>query len=153
MIGENLMKLRKKQGMSQQEVADLLQVSRQTISNWELNQGAPSIDKAKELAKLYHVSLDDLVGHDIEVVSSRENKESSILKKLIGKVCKIDCKESSLYLDSPTKEQYVILDISKHWIKVKYERRTGITLKKEEIIKLIDIDDIQGFEIIGDADE
>lgn len=153
MIGENLMKLRKKQGMSQQEVADLLQVSRQTISNWELNQGAPTIDKAKDLAQLYDVSLDDLVGHNVEVISSKEKKESHILKNLIGKICKIDCKELSLYLDSPTKEQFVVLDVSKHWVKVKYERRTGMTLKKEEIIKLIDINDIQGFEIIGDADE
>lgn len=153
MIGENLMKLRKKQGMSQQEVADLLQVSRQTISNWELNQGAPTIDKAKDLAQLYDVSLDDLVGHNVEVISSKEKKESHILKNLIGKICKIDCKELSLYLDSPTKEQFVVLDVSKHWVKVKYERRMGMTLKKEEIIKLIDINDIQGFEIIGDADE
>lgn len=153
MIGENLMKLRKKQGMSQQEVADLLHVSRQTISNWELNQGAPTIDKARELAKLYNVSLDDLVGHDTEVISSIENKESVILKKLIGKICKIDCKELSLYLDSPTKDQFVVLDVNNQWMKVKYERRTGMTLKKEEVIKLIDIDDIQGFEVIGDSDE
>lgn len=150
MIGENLMKLRKKQGMSQQEVADLLQVSRQTISNWELNQGAPTIDKAKDLAQLYDVSLDDLVGHNVEVISSKEKKESQILKNLIGKICKIDCVETSLYLDSPKKEQFVILDVNDQWVKVRYERRTGLTLKKEEVIKLIDIDDINGFEVVGE---
>lgn len=64
---QNLIKFRKKQGLSQQEVADLLQVSRQTISNWKLDQGAPTVDKAKELAKIYDVSLDDLVGHNVEV--------------------------------------------------------------------------------------
>lgn len=150
MIGENLMKLRKKQGMSQQEVADLLQVSRQTISNWELNQGAPTIDKAKDLAQLYDVSLDDLVGHNVEVISSKEKKESQILKNLIGKICKIDCIETLLYLDSPKKEQFVILDVNDQWVKVRYERRTGLTLKKEEVIKLIDIDDINGFEVVGE---
>lgn len=103
MIGDNLIKLRKKQGMSQSEVADLLKVSRQTISNWELNQGAPTIDKAKELAQLYDVSLDDLVGHNVEIISSKEKQSSEILKRLIGKICKIDCKEKSLYLDSANK--------------------------------------------------
>lgn len=150
MIGNNLIKLRKKQGLSQQEVADLLKVSRQTISNWELNQGAPTIDKAKDLAQLYTVSLDDLVGHNVEVISSKEKRESLILKSLIGKICKIDCKETSLYLDSPKKEQFVVLDVNDQWMKVKYERRIGMTLKKEEVIKLIDIDDINGFEVVGE---
>ena len=43
MVGEKLMKLRKKRGMSQQEVASALGVTRQTVSNWECDQGAPSI--------------------------------------------------------------------------------------------------------------
>lgn len=152
MIGNNLMKLRKKQGFSQQEVADLLQVSRQTISNWELDQGSPTIDKAKELAKIYDVSLDDLVGHNVEVISSSKN-ESKILKNLIGKICKIDCEETMLYLDSPIKDVFVILDVNDKWLKVKYERKTGLTLKKEEVIKLIDLDDINGIEVVGDCDE
>ena len=45
MVGEKLMKLRKKRGMSQQEVASALGVTRQTVSNWECDQGAPSLDK------------------------------------------------------------------------------------------------------------
>ena len=152
MIGNNLMKLRKKQGFSQQEVADLLQVSRQTISNWELDQGSPTIDKAKELAKIYDVSLDDLVGHNVEVISSSKN-ESKILKNLIGKICKIDCEETMLYLDSPIKDEFIILDVNDKWLKVKYERKTGLTLKKEEVIKLIDLDDINGIEVVGECDE
>ncbi|WP_028043370.1 helix-turn-helix transcriptional regulator [Candidatus Stoquefichus massiliensis] len=150
MLGDNLIKLRKKQGMSQQEVADILQVSRQTISNWELNQGAPTIDKATELARLYHISLDDLVG--LEVVSTNRKKESLLLKNLIGKVCKLDCKEVDLLLDSPIKEQFLILDINNQWVKVKYERKK-MTKKKEEVIKLIDIDDINGFEVVGETNE
>ena len=46
MLGDKLVALRKKNGHSQQELADRLQVTRQTISNWELGQGAPSLDKA-----------------------------------------------------------------------------------------------------------
>ena len=58
-----LIALRKKSGYSQQELADLLSLTRQTISNWENGQSAPTFDKAIELAAIYHISLDDLVGH------------------------------------------------------------------------------------------
>ena len=49
-LGERLALLRKRYGYSQQEIADLLDVTRQTISNWECGQGAPTLDKAAELA-------------------------------------------------------------------------------------------------------
>lgn len=82
-----------------------------------------------------------------------KSNESKILKNLIGKICKIDCRETMLYLDSPTKDQFLILDVNDNWIKVKYERRTGMTLKKEEVIKLIDLDDVYGFEVVGENNE
>lgn len=87
MLKEKLLQLRKKQGLSQQEVADKLHLTRQTISNWECGQGAPSIDKAKELSMLYHVSLDDLVGNEVEVVTVSQQKTLFILSSLIGKTC------------------------------------------------------------------
>ncbi len=153
MIGENLMKLRKKQGYSQQEVANMLNVSRQTISNWELDQGAPTIDKAKELAKLYSVCLDDLVGNDVEIVSASKQSDLHILNSLVGKICKIDCQDSSLYLDAPLKDQFLILDVNEDWLKVQYMRRVQMSIKKEQVIKLIDLNTINGLEIVGDENE
>ena len=94
MLGEKLMTLRKKSGYSQQELADRLKVSRQTISNWELNQGAPSIDKAKELADIYKISLDDLVGDEVEVVARKKREpDLHVLKKLVGKMVKLECSD------------------------------------------------------------
>ena len=75
MLGEKLMRLRKKQGYSQQEVADKLSVSRQTISNWECDQALPAVDKAMELAQLYNISLDDLMENEIEIVSNNKTKD------------------------------------------------------------------------------
>lgn len=49
MIKDKLLALRKRSGMSQQEVAVAIGVTRQTVSNWEQGQGAPSLDKAAEL--------------------------------------------------------------------------------------------------------
>lgn len=60
MLKDKLIALRKKSGYSQQELADLLSLTRQTISNWENGQSAPTFDKAIELAAIYHISLDDL---------------------------------------------------------------------------------------------
>lgn len=80
MLGEKLMQLRKKQGYSQQDVANLLSVSRQTISNWELNIGAPSLDKAKELADLYHLSLDDLVEDEIEIITTEKTQKQTLTR-------------------------------------------------------------------------
>ena len=62
-LGERLALLRKRYGYSQQEIADLLDVTRQTISNWECGQGAPALDKAAELAGIYRISLDELAGN------------------------------------------------------------------------------------------
>lgn len=65
-LGEKLISLRKKSGLSQEEAAEKLGVSRQTISKWETNQTVPELIKAKLLSELYNVSYDYLVsGSDI----------------------------------------------------------------------------------------
>ena len=66
MFGERIAELRRRHGLSQQEVANLLGVTRQTVSNWECGQGAPTIDKAMALARTYHMSLDELVDPDFD---------------------------------------------------------------------------------------
>lgn len=58
---------RKKSGLSQEEVAEKLGVSRQTISKWELDETLPDIRQAKKLSSLYHLSLDKLIDYDVEV--------------------------------------------------------------------------------------
>ena len=67
MFGERIAELRRRHGLSQQEVANLLGVTRQTVSNWECGQGAPTIDKAMALARTFHMSLDELVDPDFDV--------------------------------------------------------------------------------------
>lgn len=149
MLGEKLLRLRKKQGYSQQEVADKLAVTRQTISNWECDQAMPSIDKATALAKLYHISLDDLIENEIEVVS--KNKDLHLLSWLIGKNCVIECDEYSFLLDNTFNGGKVtVLDVNDDWIKVQYQRtKKGSFVKKETVTKLIDLACISGFKVEG----
>ena len=66
-LGNSLFNARKKSGLSQEEVAEKLGVSRQTISKWELDETLPDIRQAKKLSSLYHLSLDELIDYDMEV--------------------------------------------------------------------------------------
>lgn len=60
-LGEKLYKLRKSKNLSQEEVAEKLDVTRQTISKWETNQSTPDFDKIVPLCELYEISTDELL--------------------------------------------------------------------------------------------
>lgn len=65
-LGNNLFHARKKKGLSQEDVAEKLGVSRQTISKWETDETLPDIRQSKKLATLYGLSLDELIEYNIE---------------------------------------------------------------------------------------
>ena len=84
-LGNSLFNARKKSGLSQEEVAEKLGVSRQTISKWELDETLPDIRQAKRLAVLYHLSLDELIDFDIDVKEIErviENTSEETQKKI-----------------------------------------------------------------------
>lgn len=64
MLGENIRRLRKLNNMSQDELAEKLNVTRQSISLWENGQTQPSLENIVALAKLFKVSTDELLGSD-----------------------------------------------------------------------------------------
>ncbi len=71
-LGNNLFNARKKSGLSQEDVAGKLGVSRQTISKWELDETLPDIHQSKKLSNLYGLSLDELIEFDIDVKEIQE---------------------------------------------------------------------------------
>lgn len=84
-LWNNLFHARKKAGLSQETVAEKLGVSRQTISKWETAETVPDIYEAKKLAKLYNLSLDELIEFNIDVKeieevikNTNEEKEAKI---------------------------------------------------------------------------
>ena len=85
-ISERLQELRKKEGYSQEQVAEMLGLSRQAISKWESGQGKPEIDNIIKLTEIYHVSADYiLLGTEKVSVPVPEKKElSQEYKKAIG---------------------------------------------------------------------
>ena len=66
-LGNSLFHARKKSGLSQEEVAEKLGISRQTVSKWETGETLPDIRQSKRLAVLYHLSLDELIDFDLDV--------------------------------------------------------------------------------------
>lgn len=71
-LGNNLFNARRKRGLSQEEVAGKLGVSRQTISKWELDETLPDICQSKKLAGIYGLSLDELIEFDMDVKEIQE---------------------------------------------------------------------------------
>lgn len=67
---------RKKSGLSQENVAEKLGVSRQTISKWETGETLPDIRQSKRLAVLYHITLDELVEYDFDEQQARQMIDS-----------------------------------------------------------------------------
>ena len=84
-LGNHLVQARKKAGLSQEAVAEKLGVSRQTISKWETDETVPDIYQSKKLAKLYHLSLDELIEFDVDlkeiehiIKNTDEKKEAKV---------------------------------------------------------------------------
>lgn len=63
-FAENLVELRKYHDFSQEELADMIGVSRQTLSKYETGESLPDIEKCKRLANVFGVTIDDLISHD-----------------------------------------------------------------------------------------
>ena len=60
-LGQNICRLRTEQGLSQGDLADALDVSRQSISKWETDASIPELEKLLRLSELFHITLDELV--------------------------------------------------------------------------------------------
>ena len=66
MFHDNLVTLRKMKNMTQEDVAEKIGVSRQSVAKWETGETVPDLDKCKILAEIFEVSLDDLANYESE---------------------------------------------------------------------------------------
>ena len=70
-IGDRLLKLRKERNLSQEDLANELDVSRQTISKWETNQSMPDFDKIVPLCKYFGITTDELLTGDKDIMEAK----------------------------------------------------------------------------------
>lgn len=82
-LADKIINLRKKSGMSQEELADKIGVSRQAVSKWESMQSIPDLDKILKMSKLFNVSTDFLLKDELEMEEAREEIEVESDKKIV----------------------------------------------------------------------
>ena len=73
---EKLQELRKQQGLTQEELAEFLYVSRAAVSKWESGRGYPNLDSLKAIARFFSVTIDELLsGEEVVTIAEQENSE------------------------------------------------------------------------------
>ena len=77
-LGERLYELRKKKGLSQEEVAEKLNVTRQSVSKWETDESKPDFDKIVPICELYEISTNELLSGTKE---EKEEEEVQVINK------------------------------------------------------------------------
>ena len=88
-LGKNILNLRKREKLSQEQLAEKMNVTRQTISKWELNETTPDIKQAKELSKIFKISLDELTDNDIKNILVERVNNTEKLAGIIIKILKV----------------------------------------------------------------
>ena len=94
-LGQKLLELRKKKNLSQEEVAENLEVSRQSISKWDTDQSTPDFDKIVPLCELFEIGVDELLTGKKPV---EEKKQENVLTKQEVKEKSAKVVSSSVFL-------------------------------------------------------
>ena len=76
-FGEKLKALRTERGMTQEQLASRLYVTRTAVSKWETGGGSPNLDSLQALARLFEVSIDDLLSTDDLIALARDERRST----------------------------------------------------------------------------
>ncbi|MBQ7172998.1 MAG: helix-turn-helix transcriptional regulator [Clostridia bacterium] len=83
---EKLQELRKQKGITQEELAAALFVSRTAVSKWESGRGYPNIDSLRALSRYFSVTLDELIGSE-EMLTAAEDEKKSAIEKYLALIC------------------------------------------------------------------
>lgn len=116
-LADNLKKIRKDNHLSQEQLAEKLGVSRQSISKWELGIAYPELDKVVQLCNLFNLNIDDLLNQDIKEVNDKKQSKININKYIddfLDYVTKVVDMFSSMNFKQKIKcifEQFIIMII------------------------------------------
>ncbi|MBQ8725631.1 MAG: helix-turn-helix domain-containing protein [Clostridia bacterium] len=116
-LGNRLYELRKKAGLSQEEFAEKLNVSRQAVSKWERGEALPDTENLISIAKLFGVSLDELI--DNEVKSEKERKDEPLGDDSQNVNVNIDVDGLNVNVEDGEKTVSINLDLDDLNVKIK----------------------------------
>lgn len=88
-LGNKISDLRRKKNLSQEELGELVGVTRQTISKWELEETTPDIMQAKKISKIFNISLDELTDNNINDILIEKVNNTERLAGITIKILKV----------------------------------------------------------------
>lgn len=140
-IGEKITELRKKYNYTQENLAEKIGVTRQTLSNWESNITSPDLNQASLLCKELKININDLLDNELEL--DVKDNSNNILNKLVGKKVILNFDYENYYdRDIEYQGKVKVLAIDDEFIKVE------VTKGKQKINKLIDMNLVSSIKII-----
>lgn len=142
-IGKKISELRKKKSITQYQLAEKLDVTRQTISSWESDITSPDLKQAATLSKIFKVTISDLIDEDLDIAC--KDNSNDIFNMLIGKKCFIEIQEEDYRLDFETPCK--IISINDNFVKFEFSYNGKL------ISKLIDINLVNSFKIIAKKED
>ena len=146
-IGEKIAEARKMNNLTQEQLAELMGVTRQSISRWEQNQAYPEVEKILHLSDILNVSCDYLLKENetrkVDAFGEKEKPSvvTRLLKGMVGKKVKIDLLDGDFdidYLDAVCE----ILELDGDFMKVSYEKHKTVE------VNLIDTAKIASLELV-----
>lgn len=134
-FNEKLQQLRKNKGLTQEELAQEIFVSRTAVSKWESGRGYPNIDSLKELAKFFSVTIDELISPD-EIITAAKEEKQELIGDYTSLLCHVLDIFTALLLFIPVfgngadKQSVSLLALSdtQPWIKIAYAVIIGLTV-------------------------
>lgn len=116
-LSENLKKIRKENNLSQEDLAEKIGVSRQSVSKWESGSAYPEMDKMVQICNIFNLNIDDLLNQDIEEVNNAKQSKNA-LNKYINDFLNYITKTVNMFSDMSTKtkikcifEQLIIIGV------------------------------------------
>ena len=140
-----LYELRKKNNLSQEELAEKLGVSRQAVSKWERSEASPDTDNLIALAKIYNLTLDELVYGEKEGAKDEKNEEKSEAKS----------EDETLFIDIDDGEDKVKIGPDGILVEEKNGNKVKININEKLMKKMIEKieDSIDDFDIDDDDED
>jgi len=140
-IGEKITELRKKYNYTQENLAEKIGVTRQTLSNWENNITSPDLNQASLLCKELKININDLLDNELEL--DVKDNSNNILNKLVGKKVILNFDYENYYdMDIEYQGKVKVLAIDDEFIKVE------VTKGKQKINQLIDMNLVSSIKVI-----
>ncbi len=140
-IGRKIASARKKRNLTQEQLADMMNVTRQSVSRWESEQSYPEMDKIGILAEILSVSCDYLLKEETESAGTKPEGRNPVTRLLYGaKGKKVKLKFYEDFLDMELLDAVcVITDFDGQWMSVEYKKGKNTEQKLIQVSSLLSI--------------